>query len=40
MKHYEQPELKIEEFEVEDIITTSGGTGDLGDDETDFVPNN
>jgi len=24
MKHYEQPELKIEEFEVEDFITTSG----------------
>ena len=39
MKHYEQPELKIEEFEVEDFITTSGN-GELGDDETDFVPNN
>lgn len=25
MKRYEQPELKIEEFEVEDFITTSGG---------------
>lgn len=27
MKHYEQPELKIEEFEVEDFITTSGNGG-------------
>ena len=24
MKKYEQPEVQIEEFEVEDIITTSG----------------
>lgn len=27
MKHYEQPELKIEEFEVEDIITSSNEMG-------------
>lgn len=27
MKTYEMPEVEIEVFEVEDIITTSGGNG-------------
>ena len=33
MKRYEQPEIQVEKFEVEDIITTSG-TGGLGDNDT------
>lgn len=26
MKHYEKPDLEIEKFEVEDVITTSNDT--------------
>lgn len=34
MKIYEKPDVQVETFEVEDIITTSGGNGN----ETPFAP--
>ena len=34
MKKYEQPEIRIEAFEVEDVITASGDGGN----ETPFAP--
>ena len=33
MKNYITPEMEITVFEVEDVITTSGGEG-IGNDET------
>lgn len=35
-ERYETPEMEIVEFETEDIITTSGGSTEVG--ETPFVP--
>lgn len=32
MKKYEAPEIDIEKFDIEDVITSSGGT-DLGENE-------
>ena len=29
MKEYKAPELVIEEFELEDVLTVSQGTGDI-----------
>ena len=38
-KHYTEPELLVEKFEIEDIITTSGGgDDDLGDAGTPVLP--
>ncbi len=31
MKEYKRPELEIEEFELEDVLTVSKGTGDMDD---------
>ena len=31
MKKYTAPELEIMEFELEDVLTVSKGTGDFGD---------
>ncbi len=31
MKEYKAPELVIEEFELEDVLTVSKGTGDIDD---------
>ena len=32
MKEYKRPELEIEEFELEDVLTVSKGNGKLEDD--------
>ena len=32
MERYETPEINIINFEIEDVITTSGGTGGTGGD--------
>ena len=37
MKTYEMPELEIEVFEVEDIITTSSNNSNMGDNPTDVI---
>lgn len=31
MKEYKAPELVIEEFELEDVLTVSRGTGDINE---------
>jgi len=40
MKNFENPELKLLIFTVEDVITTSTGNGDISreEDEMPFVP--
>lgn len=32
MKKYQNPEMTVEEFQVEDIVTTSGGNGNESGD--------
>ena len=35
-KFYEVPEIEVAKFFVEDIITSSGGSSNLGENETEF----
>ena len=37
MKRYENPEIKVNDLEVEDVITTSPGTETSKKDETDGI---
>ena len=40
MKTFEKPEVKVSEFKVEDVVTTSYQYPEQGDNDTPFLPNN